>query len=124
MTAPCFAAFAVASLADAERRLKQFGIEYHKFLVPGTNASQIFLYDPEGETPFHRSRYVAAIQDIWVHPPCWLAQGRDCLSGRKHVVAWAAMLVLLSFCATVCCVGNGVELGEHYDEIARSLLGK
>ena len=30
-------------------RLKHFGIEYHKFLVPGTNASQIFLYDPEGK---------------------------------------------------------------------------
>jgi hypothetical protein len=43
------AAFAVASLADAEARLKHFGIEFHKFLVPGTNASQIFLYDPEGE---------------------------------------------------------------------------
>ncbi|CAK0785373.1 hypothetical protein CVIRNUC_008581 [Coccomyxa viridis] len=59
-------AFAVASLAEAELRLKHFGIEYHKFLVPGTNASQIFLYDPEG---------------------------------------------------------NGVELGEHYDEIAKSLIG-
>ena len=46
---PCCAAFAVASLAEAELRLKEFGIEYHKFLVPGTNASQIFLYDPEGE---------------------------------------------------------------------------
>lgn len=43
------AAFAVASLADAEARLKHFGIEFHKFMVPGTNASQIFLYDPEGE---------------------------------------------------------------------------
>ena len=39
----------MAKLAEAELRLKQFGIEYHKFLVPGTNASQIFLYDPEGE---------------------------------------------------------------------------
>ncbi len=42
------AAFAVASLEQAELRLKHFNIEFHKFLVPGTNASQIFLYDPEG----------------------------------------------------------------------------
>jgi hypothetical protein len=42
------AAFAVASLEQAELRLKQFGIEFHKFIVPGTNAAQIFLYDPEG----------------------------------------------------------------------------
>ncbi|KAK9917997.1 hypothetical protein WJX75_000375 [Coccomyxa subellipsoidea] len=60
-------AFAVASLEQAELRLKHFNIEFHKFLVPGTNASQIFLYDPEG---------------------------------------------------------NGIELGEHYDEIAASLKGK
>ena len=50
VTGLCSAAFAVASLADAERRLKELGIEYHKFLVPGTNAAQIFLYDPEGVT--------------------------------------------------------------------------
>ncbi|EIE21785.1 Glyoxalase/Bleomycin resistance protein/Dihydroxybiphenyl dioxygenase [Coccomyxa subellipsoidea C-169] len=60
-------AFAVASLEQAELRLKHFNIEFHKFLVPGTNASQIFLYDPEG---------------------------------------------------------NGIELGEHYDDIAASLKGK
>ena len=54
-TVSCSAAFAVANLADAERRLKQFGIEYHKFLVPGTNASQMFLYDPEGEGPWEAS---------------------------------------------------------------------
>ena len=42
------AAFEVASLEDAEVRLKHFKIEYHKFLVPGTNAAQIFFYDPEG----------------------------------------------------------------------------
>lgn len=42
------AAFAVASLEEAELRLKHYNIEFHKFLVPGTNASQIFLYDPEG----------------------------------------------------------------------------
>ncbi len=45
---PMAAAFAVASLEQAELRLKHFNIEFHKFLVPGTNASQIFLYDPEG----------------------------------------------------------------------------
>ena len=42
------AAFEVASLADMEARLKRFGVEYHKFIVPGTNAAQIFLWDPEG----------------------------------------------------------------------------
>ncbi|KAK9840660.1 hypothetical protein WJX81_007833 [Elliptochloris bilobata] len=59
-------AFEVASLADMEARLKRFGVEYHKFIVPGTNAAQIFLWDPEG---------------------------------------------------------NGVELGEGYNEIAASLKG-
>ena len=42
------AAFEVASLGDMEARLKRFGVEYHKFMVPGTNAAQIFLWDPEG----------------------------------------------------------------------------
>ncbi len=31
-----------------EARLKRFGVEYHKFIVPGTSAAQIFLWDPEG----------------------------------------------------------------------------
>ena len=42
------AAFEVASLADMEARLQRFGVEFHKFIVPGTNAAQIFLWDPEG----------------------------------------------------------------------------
>ncbi len=42
------AAFEVASLDNMEARLKRFGVEYHKFMVPGTNAAQIFLWDPEG----------------------------------------------------------------------------
>lgn len=42
------AAFEVASLENMEARLKRFGVEYHKFMVPGTNAAQIFLWDPEG----------------------------------------------------------------------------
>ena len=37
------AAFEVASLVYMEARLKRFGVEYHKFMVPGTNAAQIFL---------------------------------------------------------------------------------
>ena len=44
----CCAAFEVESLEKAEERLLRSGVEYHKFIVPGTNAAQIFLYDPEG----------------------------------------------------------------------------
>ena len=44
----CCAAFEVESLEKAEERLLRSGVEYHKFIVPGTNAAQIFLYDLEG----------------------------------------------------------------------------
>jgi glyoxylase I family protein len=41
-------AFQVSDLDTAEEALLQMGVEYHKFLVPGTNCAQIFLYDPDG----------------------------------------------------------------------------
>jgi catechol 2,3-dioxygenase-like lactoylglutathione lyase family enzyme len=40
-------AFQVTDLAKAEQHLNDLGVEYHKFTVPGTNAAQIFLFDPD-----------------------------------------------------------------------------
>jgi len=40
-------AFQVADLAKAEQALNDLGVEYHKFIVPGTSAAQIFMFDPD-----------------------------------------------------------------------------
>lgn len=40
-------AFQVDDLEKTERALNDLGVEYHKFIVPGTTASQIFLFDPD-----------------------------------------------------------------------------
>ena len=68
---------------------------------------------------------------MWLHAhaydalfPFWLAQGQNCRPAVKHVIAWLGGALRLFLRANACDVGNGVELGEHYDEIARSLLGK
>jgi hypothetical protein len=42
------AAFLVDDLEATERKLRHWGIEYDKFIVPGTGAAQIFFFDPEG----------------------------------------------------------------------------
>lgn len=41
-------AFEVQDIAAMEERLVFFGIEYTKAKVPGTEAAQLFFYDPEG----------------------------------------------------------------------------
>lgn len=89
------AAFAVASLEAAELRLKHFNIEYHKFLVPGTNAAQIFLYDPEGCV----AEGVLSV-----------LERNSTKQGMWPIAGW--------------CCRNGIEMGEGYDEIAASLVKK
>jgi len=139
----CSAAFAVASLADAERRLKHYSIEYHKFLVPGTNASQIFLYDPEGKysrltcaecdcnltveaqrpaPPFTQALRIKKVVHSGYLPLCIYVAGTDVQNSWRFGTCIRFLQVLKL--ALVLGAGNGVELGEHYEEIARSLLGK
>ncbi len=55
-----------------EARLKRFGVEFHKFIVPGTNAAQIFLWDPEGCAP---DRSSPGTKPQRLKPPCVPSQG-------------------------------------------------
>lgn len=43
-----YAAFEAEDSDAMEERLVHFGIGYTKAIVPGTDAAQLFFYDPEG----------------------------------------------------------------------------
>lgn len=56
------AAFEVEDSDAMEARLVYFGIEYTKAIVPGTDAAQLFFFDP-GNVPFS-----SLLLRFWVMP--------------------------------------------------------
>ena len=67
------AAFEVQDIAAMEERLVFFGIEYTKAVVPGTEAAQLFFYDPGKPFCTYNSHVLdtqCGAHMAWAHEHC------------------------------------------------------
>ena len=84
------AAFEVEDSDAMEARLVYFGIEYTKAIVPGTDAAQLFFFDP-GNVPIG-----SLLLHFWVMPVTGLVSLKYC-----PVLANANTVTLISLVAAL-----------------------
>ena len=95
------AAFEVEDSAAMEARLVYFGIEYTKAIVPGTDAAQLFFFDPGNMLFGPLLLYVQVMPVIGLVSlqPCSVLANSNAAKWQQHLTA---ILVLpLPLCSIV-----------------------